>query len=730
MLTPAERLSKQWMDSLNQGEFPKTHSKANLREAGLTAEDAWAIFKAQLASRLLDFKARDLQSQGEGFYTIGSSGHEGNAVFGYLSRKTDMAFLHYRSGAFMTARLNRYTKIDPIESILYSLTASIKDPISAGRHKVIGSHEAYMPPQTSTIASHLPKAVGTAFSIRRAEELKIKNHLPKDSVILCSFGDATCNHASAQAAFNSAAWIARQGCPMPLIFICEDNGLGISVPTPEDWIESMIAHRPEINYLKADGLNIADITDVFKQAEIIAREKHQIVFIHMRCVRLLGHAGSDIESVYLSEAQINNNLLHDPLLYTAGMIVNQTDCTIDDIIKLNSELTKKINNLTKKIIKTPKLNNTKQIIAPIIPNKINLNLPKKLTDKKRKLMFENQWAYLSRPRNMAQQLNATLTDLMIQYNNIILLGEDVGKKGGVYHVTADLQKRFGTRRVFDTLLDETTILGTSIGLAHNGFLPIPEIQFLAYLHNAEDQLRGEAASLSFFSNGQCANPMVIRIAAFGYQKGFGGHFHNDNSISILRDIPGIIVGAPSNGQDANRMLKTLVQMAYLNGRVCVLLEPIALYNQKDLYKPGDNLLLQSYESNLPIIHINKTKLYSSGKDLLIISYANGVYLSRQAEQLLKSKNIHITIMDLRWLVPLAEKDIIKTTKQFSKILIVDEGRPHGSPSEEVITLINTQTAHNPKIKRLTAENTFIPLGPAANCVLPSVEAIIETIINF
>ena len=110
----------------------------------------------------------------------------------------------------------------------------------------------------------------------------------------------------------------------------------------------------------------------------------------------------------------------------------------------------------------------------------------------------------------------------------------------MYGVTRGLRKRFGAARVFDTLLDEQTILGTALGAGLAGLLPVPEIQYLAYLHNAEDQLRGEAASLRFFSDGQYRNGMVVRIAGLAYQKGFGGHFHNDNSLAVLRDIPGLV----------------------------------------------------------------------------------------------------------------------------------------------------------------------------------------------
>ena len=122
---------------------------------------------------------------------------------------------------------------------------------------------------------------------------------------------------------------------------------------------------------------------------------------------------------------------------------------------------------------------------------------------------------------------------MLEHGEIVMMGEDVGAKGGVYGVTQKLIDRFGPDRMIDTLLDEQSILGLAIGMGHNGFIPMPEIQFLAYLHNAEDQLRGEAATLSFFSNGQFTNPMVMRIAGLGYQKGFGGHFHNDNSLAVL-----------------------------------------------------------------------------------------------------------------------------------------------------------------------------------------------------
>ncbi len=185
----------------------------------------------------MDLKARLLKDEGKCFYTIGSAGHEGNAVFGHVFPFTDMAFLHYRSGPFFIERSKQVAGTTPIYDMALSFMASSEDPISGGRHKVLGSKELNIPPQTSTIASHVPKAVGTAFSIGRAKDLDIQEReLKGNSIVLCSFGDASANPATALSAFNTASWVTSQGGHVPIIFICEDNGTGISVPTDDKWM--------------------------------------------------------------------------------------------------------------------------------------------------------------------------------------------------------------------------------------------------------------------------------------------------------------------------------------------------------------------------------------------------------------------------------------------------------------------------------------------------------------
>ena len=317
-----------------------------------------------------------------------------------------------------------------------------------------------------------------------------------------------------------------------------------------------------------------------------------------------------------------------------------------------------------------------------------------------------------------------------------MCGEDIAKKGGVYNVTTKLSQRFGQNRVINTLLDEQSILGLAIGMAHNGFLPIPEIQFLAYVHNAEDQIRGEAATLPFFSNGQFSNAMVIRIAGLAYQKGFGGHFHNDNSFAVFRDIPGLIMACPSNGADAVAMMRTSVKLAREQQRLVVFLEPIALYMTKDLHDEGDGLWTSNYVTPAEaIVEENvssemKIGTFGDGKDLCIITYGNGYYLSRQAEKILSEQGIKCRVVDLRWLAPLDEKGIVEQALQCKNILIVDECRQTGSISEALVTLLaEAQADSNEKMintKRITAKDSFIPLGAAAYHVLPSTQEIVDT----
>ena len=705
------------------GDFPLGASPSG----PLASQDAISIFKAQCLSRNLDRRSRKMQAEGNGFYTIGSSGHEGMAAVEAALRVDDMAFLHYRDGAFQTHRSLRVSGVDPVTDMLRSFATSTSDPMSGGRHKVLGSKRLNIPPQTSTIASHLPKAVGAAYSVglarRRSPEHRV---LADDAIVMCAFGDASANHSTAQGAINSACWTSYQSQPLPLLFVCEDNGIGISTKTPKGWIKANFANKPGLKYFSANGLDIFETFKVAQEAASYVRTRNKPAFLHLSLVRLFGHAGADIQQSYLDKTTIEDWESNDPLLHSARLLVESGALNGDDVLEIYLETEAQCTKKAKAIVKESRLETLSEVMASIVPPKRKCAPSNGPEPKARHAAFGDDVKQFETPQPMSRLINWALSDLMLEYPELVCMGEDIGRKGGVYGVTQKLCDRFGPDRMIDTLLDEQSILGLAIGMAHNGFVPIPEIQFLAYLHNAEDQLRGEAATLSFFSNGQFTNPMVLRVAGLGYQKGFGGHFHNDNSLAVLRDIPGVIIACPSNGRDAAKMLRTCVRLAREEQRVVVFVEPIALYATRDLHVSKDGAWMATYPKPDQVIEVGEIAVTGDGP-LAIVTYGNGHFLSQQAAKTLADKGIQTRVIDMRWLAPMPVEAILKATEGAEKILVVDECRSTGGQSEALLAMLAEQSQI--PAARLAAADSFIATGPAYAATMPSCESIVSAAVK-
>ncbi|HET6603937.1 MAG TPA: transketolase C-terminal domain-containing protein [Xanthomonadaceae bacterium] len=691
-----------------------------------TVADFRELFESQLISRHLDLMARVLRVQNKVFYTIGSSGHEGNAMVARLARHTDPAFLHYRSGGFMAERSRKLPGIDPVMDSALSFAASAEDPASGGRHKVWGSKPLWVLPQTSTIASHLPKALGTALAIEQARRIGHRLPVPEDSIAICSFGDASTNHATAQCAFNAAQWTAYQQLPAPVLFVCEDNGIGISVKTPGGWIERGFAMRRDLDYFYADGLDLAAGYAQVAAAVDHCRSTRRPTFLHLRTTRVMGHAGTDFEIEWRPIEELVSVELGDPLLVSARIALAAGLDDAHGLLETYEAIRRRCFAAAEEADRRPRLQTLEAVVAPLAPN-----TPAEVAAEAQRADFrdariaafggEERLPERQPPKHLAVQINQALFDLMCKYPQALLFGEDVAQKGGVYTVTKGLHKAFRGARVFNTLLDETIILGLAQGFANMGMLPVPEIQYLAYFHNACDQIRGEACSLQFFSGDQYRNPMVVRIAGLGYQRGFGGHFHNDNSIAALRDVPGLVVGCPSRGDDAAAMLRTLAAMARVDGRVCVFLEPIALYMSKDLHEPGDGQWLFPYPAPDQALVPGEPRVYAAeARDLVVFTFGNGVPMSLRAARTIQSElGWHVRVVDLRWLVPLNESAIARLAGDCARVLVVDEGRHSAGVGEGVITALVEAGLGELPLRRVSGADTYTPLAAAALLVLPS-----------
>jgi 2-oxoisovalerate dehydrogenase E1 component len=227
----------------------------------------------------------------------------------------------------------------------------------------------------------------------------------------------------------------------------------------------------------------------------------------------------------------------------------------------------------------------------------------------------------------------------------------------------------------------------------------------------------------------------VRIPGLGYQKGFGGHFHNDNAIAVLRDIPGLVVACPARGADAAAMLRTCLAAGAVDGTVSVFLEPIALYHTRDLHEPDDGGWLDPYvapdrweQEHVPI---GSGRSYGDGADLTMVSFANGLRMSLRVARRLERRGIHARVMDLRWLSPLPVDELLREASATGRVLVVDETRRSAGVSEGVLAAL-VDGGFTGTIGRVNSADSFIPLGPAASYVLlgeDEIEAAAERLVE-
>ena len=220
--------------------------------------------------------------------------------------------------------------------------------------------------------------------------------------------------------------------------------------------------------------------------------------------------------------------------------------------------------------------------------------------------------------------------------------------------------------------------------------------------------------------------MVVRVPGLAYQKGFGGHFHNDNSIGALRDIPGLVLAVPARGDDAARMLRGAIAVAE-DGRVVVFLEPIALYHEKDLHEDGDGGWLTDYPAPPSVLLPGEVGLYGATEgeaDVLLVSYANGLRLSLQAAARLAEPRPARASLDLRWLNPLPTDAIRSHATDVGTVVVVDECRATGGGVADAIVADLAERRIGRRLASVRAVDSFVPLGPATTAVLVGVDQIV------
>src|SRR5262245_17706434 len=395
--------------------------------SGLGARKARELFEDMVLSRALDVGSRELKKTNRSFYTISSAGHELNAVLGAQLRLTDPCFLHYRSGGLMMARARQLPGSTPLFDRLLSFCAARYDPIAEGRHKVWGSKALWVPPQTSTIASQLPKAMGCAFALPLARRLGIETGLPGDALVCCSFGDASANHATALSGIHASRYAKKRGQPVAILWVCEDNGIGISVPTPENWIRESFGSLPQLAYFRAEG-ELDEAWDAVAGAIAHCRRHRTPTFLHLRTVRLWAHAGSDNELTYRTLPEIEAIEATDPLLQAARRVVETGAAGPGALLALVRDTRGRVQAAAEEAAGRPRLATRAEVMAPLAPYdepRILHEALRPLDPRVRREHFGTLPEKQTSPtkRTLSAHVNAALHDELLRRSELVLFGE-------------------------------------------------------------------------------------------------------------------------------------------------------------------------------------------------------------------------------------------------------------------------------------------------------------------
>lgn len=295
----------------------------------------------------------------------------------------------------------------------------------------------------------------------------------------------------------------------------------------------------------------------------------------------------------------------------------------------------------------------------------------------------------------------------------LIFGEDVGKNGGVFRATDGLQAEFGEERVFDTPLAESGINGLAMGLALQGFRPIPEIQFFGFVFEAMDEIAGQMARTRYRMNGKVGLPITIRSP-------FGGgthtpEMHADSLEAMVATVPGLRVVTPSNPYDAKGLLISAIK----NNDPVIFLENLKLYrSMKDEVPEG--------EYTVPL---DKAKVVREGTDITIIAYSAEVNESLKVAEKLEKEGKSVEVVDLRSLSPIDTDTLVASVNKTHRVVVVQEAQRMAGVATKVVSDISERAilALDAPIGRVSAPDTIYPFGLAEDDWLPGADEIEEKV---